>query len=157
MQSTTTPRFPIQGSTLAADLRTTMSGLGYTSVSVAGAIAHVEHFGTVAGCESVEPEDVEAIDDLIRRYTANVECSSASDWPGAWDDAVWVPTPGDEPAPADEPFHPEPDDAAAAAVLLNADADADHDDHAVRYWLDGLSCHADRITDEDMQRSGAVG
>ena len=123
MKSTTNARHgvAVHGSTLGAEIRSLLLSLGYTLVAVAEAVAYIDQNGTATGSDTIDPADVAGLDKLIRHHTGNTEYVSASEWPGVWDDAVWVLTDDDEPAPADEPFHPSPEDRAQAASLLDAD------------------------------------
>ncbi|MCA1686927.1 MAG: hypothetical protein LC745_13350, partial [Planctomycetia bacterium] len=88
------------------EIRRFLRGLAFAPCYLPETVSYVESHGTATGCEWLEPAEIEAIHGLLARHTGDVE-SDPADWPAWTDEGIWTTT---EPAPADEPFEPSPED-----------------------------------------------
>src|SRR4051812_23251909 len=88
---------------LARELRNCLRSLGYHTQSTAEVLAHVAAHDTGKGCDSLDAEDVAAVESLIQRhydrqadegYCGYVEREPA-DWPSWTDRHVFVPSEAD--------------------------------------------------------------
>jgi hypothetical protein len=88
----------VHATPLGASLRSLFRGLGYTPVSVRESMAWIEDHGTATGCESIDPDDLEAVQAIIETHAGRQEYAIAADWPALFDEFVW--TLDDEPTAA---------------------------------------------------------
>jgi hypothetical protein len=106
MTSLPRPAVQVDGTLLAAEVRSLLRSLGYHATGVAEVLAFIEANHTADGCPSVDPEDAPLVARVVLRrlpglvrvaevLAAEADAGDARSWPAWCDDFVYTPTEAD--------------------------------------------------------------